>query len=175
MPRKAPVAPLTKEEGEMIMANRGLAYAVFQRFKIPRGDHDEWFSDVGVTVLARAVRSFDPTRGLRFSTYAMRGLINATACKRQRDYKRRMVKLEDSPGVDIPARRHEPAIEAEELAAACRSVLSDRSFACLSMHSQGAKLREIAAHVGLTNERARQIVKRAKAICLHHLQTLGAV
>lgn len=54
----------------LLLHNQGLAHSVAKRFAPPGMTHEDLFHH-GVIGLIRAVELFDPTRGLKFSTYAM--------------------------------------------------------------------------------------------------------
>lgn len=56
---------------ELVEANRGLAFAFARRYR-DRGVQSEDLDQIALEGLVRAVDGFDPTRGIRFSTYAAR-------------------------------------------------------------------------------------------------------
>jgi RNA polymerase sigma factor (sigma-70 family) len=67
--------PLTDEQSEMVAENRGLAYRALRRYQASRpgrwGNTDDLLS-AAFDGLIMAARGFDPARGWKFSTYAMR-------------------------------------------------------------------------------------------------------
>lgn len=74
----------------LIEANLGLVYDLIGRSRFGNLDRDEMCSE-GMMALLRAVDTFDPWRGFRFSTYACNAILRAFSRSALRDSKRRGV------------------------------------------------------------------------------------
>ncbi len=72
----------------LIEANLGLVYDLIGRSRFGNLDRDEMSSE-GMMALLRAVDTFDPWRGFRFSTYACNAILRAFSRAAMRDSKRR--------------------------------------------------------------------------------------
>ena len=72
----------------LIQANLGLVYDLIGRSRFGSLDRDEMCSE-GMMALLRAVDTFDPWRGYRFSTYACNAILRAFSRAALRDSKRR--------------------------------------------------------------------------------------
>jgi len=72
----------------LIEANLGLVYDLIGRSRFGSLDRDEMCSE-GMMALLRAVDTFDPWRGYRFSTYACNAILRAFSRAALRDSKRR--------------------------------------------------------------------------------------
>lgn len=72
----------------LIDANLGLVYDLIGRSRFNSLDRDEMASE-GMMALLRAVDTFDPWRGYRFSTYACNAIIRAFSRAAMRDSRRR--------------------------------------------------------------------------------------
>lgn len=68
--------------------NLGLVYDMFGRSKFDQFDREELTSE-GMMALLRAVDTFDPWRGFRFSTYACNAIIRAFSRAALKEYNRR--------------------------------------------------------------------------------------
>jgi len=98
---KKPTAALKREYGlwvqrynqiraRLIEGNLGLVYDLIGRTRFNNLERDEMSSE-GMMALLRAVDTFDPWRGFRFSTYACNAIIRAFARAAMHDSKRRNV------------------------------------------------------------------------------------
>lgn len=74
----------------LIEANLGLVYDLIGRSRFSTLDRDEMSSE-GMMALLRAVDTFDPWRGYRFSTYACNAILRAFSRAAMRDSRRRML------------------------------------------------------------------------------------
>lgn len=72
----------------LIDANLGLVYDLIGRSRFSSLDRDEMVSE-GMMALLRAVDTFDPWRGYRFSTYACNAILRAFSRAALRDSRRR--------------------------------------------------------------------------------------
>jgi len=72
----------------LIDANLGLVYDLIGRSRFNSLDRDEMASE-GMMALLRAVDTFDPWRGFRFSTYACNAILRAFSRAALRDSRRR--------------------------------------------------------------------------------------
>lgn len=72
----------------LIDANLGLVYDLIGRSRFNMLDRDEMASE-GMMALLRAVDTFDPWRGYRFSTYACNAILRAFSRLAMRDSRRR--------------------------------------------------------------------------------------
>lgn len=72
------VERLTPEQQDTVLANTGLIAFVLNRRRTPEDEWDDSFQD-GVFGLARAVQKFDPSKGYKFSTYAVTWIKQAVA------------------------------------------------------------------------------------------------
>ncbi len=72
----------------LIDANLGLVYDLIGRSRFKMLDRDEMASE-GMMALLRAVDTFDPWRGYRFSTYACNAILRAFSRAAARDSRRR--------------------------------------------------------------------------------------
>ncbi|MEE8169161.1 MAG: sigma-70 family RNA polymerase sigma factor [Phycisphaerae bacterium] len=74
----------------LIEANLGLVYDLIGRSRFGALDRDEMCSE-SMMALLRAVDTFDPWRGFRFSTYACNAILRAFSRAALRDSKRKLV------------------------------------------------------------------------------------
>lgn len=61
---------LTKKQGDMVLANRGLMWDICHRMNVHLDDIEDVIEDACLPGLIRAAQRFDPTRGAKFSTFA---------------------------------------------------------------------------------------------------------
>jgi RNA polymerase sigma factor (sigma-70 family) len=73
---------------EIAHENLGLVYDVYRRRRFANVNGDDLISD-GMMALGRAISTFDPWRGFRFSTYAWNVIVRAFYCRARRESKRR--------------------------------------------------------------------------------------
>lgn len=78
-----PLPPLTDHERATVEANTGLVSVVLRRRHTPNSEWDDSYQD-GLLGLMRAAQLYDPTRGIRFSTYAYNWISDAVARGRRR-------------------------------------------------------------------------------------------
>lgn len=156
----------------IVKRNLGLVYSTLARFlQTAKGiDEDELRSE-GLFALLRAVERFDPGRGFRFSTYACtiirRSLMNRIAV--ERDYRRRFPmhhqeaferppRSEEASELTLERLRRVIKRNAGELTSRESLVLAERFPADRQPRPTFAQL---AATIGVSKERVRQIQKSA--------------
>lgn len=148
----------------------GLVRAVAHRLRVWAAAHGIEFDDLlgeGALALVHAVRGFDPSRGIQFSTMATRSIRNAifnlvkTACTVKRLHPSRRVGDDTHLrliGVEDVQHDHHFGLAAavKRLPSRTRKVISWR----YGLDGRGKRThREIGERLGLTRERARQIEK----------------
>jgi len=153
--------------------NLGLVYHLYSRSRLRHLDGDEVISD-GMAALARAIDTFDPQRGFRFSTYACSAINRAFyRCSMEALKRRRRTPVafetqcEHSDWLDT--RRAEAArLYAERLttllASGCADLTpAERDVLTLRFPLEQGMRRETLAAIGarmhLSKERIRQIEK----------------
>jgi len=152
---------LTKRQQQLAADNVGLVYRFARQYAHRLGlDPDEAVSD-GMMALLRAVRTFDPNRGYRFSTYATRAIIRAVYSTRKRDMvqrrdHRRCVGLDAAP---VPAycEPENMAVYRDDLDAAMATLKPRERAVIAGRFGRGETLAEVAGQLRLTKERIRQI------------------
>ena len=161
--------------GKLVRANLALVPAMAKRARLPEVEFGDLISEGNMAVL-RSIEKFDVSRGFKFSTYACRSIVKsfnrlATKARRYRkhfpvqflpelersdhDQQRHQSQRTDSIDTlrEILTRNHANLDEVE------RTVILYR-FPIMSQ-AKGQTLAEVGRVVGLTNERVRQIEKRA--------------
>jgi RNA polymerase sigma factor (sigma-70 family) len=152
-------------------SNLGLVYDMISRCRFGVLDRDEMTGD-GMMALLRAVDTFDPWRGYRFSTYACNAIIRAfSRSSLQESRRRRRITggFEEELDVsDAPATHHanQRALFAERLQEILRldnAALSDVEKTVLARRfpleedRPRQTLTEIGAQMRVSKERVRQI------------------
>ncbi len=155
--------------------NLGLVYDMYKRTRIPNVDGDELLSD-GMMALTRAIDTFNPWRGFRFTTYACSAIVRAFYRCRLKAIKRHQyeplnfeAKFEKSNWLET-RRSEESRHYAERLA----KVLADGSVKLtetereiltqrfpLDGDTRGRTLADIGRRMSLSKERVRQIQNTA--------------
>src|SRR4051794_24601773 len=69
-------SPSPERETELLQRYQGIAGQLASRFK-HRGASAEDLHQVALLALVRALRRFDPSRGIQFSTYAVPSILGA--------------------------------------------------------------------------------------------------
>lgn len=123
-------------------------------------------------VVCRCAKGFDPERGVRFSTYATEALKNWLMSEKERrrvarsPRGKRQIRTVDLDGAPEPTIDRHPgaALHAKELWAEAVALarLTDRELSVLRGRTEGETLADIGAGLGVTRERVRQIVERAR-------------
>lgn len=160
---------------EIASANLGLVYDLYKKSRIVNADGDELLSE-GMMALTRAIDTFNPWRGFRFSTYACNAIQRAFYRCGLREAKRRRheplnfeAEFEKSDWLDT-LRSEESVLYAErlariieegraELTAIERDVLT-RRFP-LDGSTERRTLADIGRQMNLSKERVRQIQNSA--------------
>ncbi len=159
----------------LVDANLGLVFDALCRHRYRIVDHDEAHSE-GLLALLRAVDTFDPWRGFRFSTYACNTISRALNRSSFRDARRRATfTVAFDPEIDGLAGAHTPADDSEllqierlraimrenraNLSAVERDVLQKRFPRADACDAQTFRL--IASDMRISKERVRQIQRTA--------------
>lgn len=159
----------------LVDANLGLVFDALRRHRHRIMDHDEAHSE-GLLALLRAVDTFDPWRGFRFSTYACNTISRALGRMNFRDARRRATfTVAFDPEIDGLASAHTPADDSElllierlrtimrengaNLSAVERDVLQKRFPRVDASEAQTFRL--IASDMRISKERVRQIQRTA--------------
>jgi RNA polymerase primary sigma factor len=197
MMRMGPSTSMLTALGQrMVEENQGLAYAVAQRSWPGPLDRDERIS-VALEALVRAVQSFNPGLGFRFSTYAVKAIHHelqraillerlipvraealssrASAGRRQKAKKAGVVYSFDAiEGFDPAARpdRAEPSWQVEWVR---RSVdrLPDRLRRVMRWRLEGRTLEAIGSILGLSRARVGQLEEIARRKIRRDLLSTG--
>ncbi len=160
---------------QLVNSNLRLVSSIARKFSSQNGDVDDFSSD-GCMILLGAIDRFDYSRGFRFSTYATHSIQRHF----YRVWKMRQRRKERFPNAAseilsaVPHRDLElpicddPQAVVDSLLARAESVLDAREhqillsrFGLKSESSQARTLREIAADMGLSKERVRQLQLKA--------------
>lgn len=161
--------------GQLVNSNLRLVSSIARKFSSQNGDVDDFSSD-GCMILMGAIDRFDYSRGFRFSTYATHSIQRHFF----RLWKTRQRRKERFPNAGsemlsaVPDRDLElpicddPQTVVDNLLARAGSVLDEREhqillsrFGLKSENSPVRTLREIAADMGLSKERVRQLQLKA--------------
>ena len=161
--------------GQLVNSNLRLVSSIARNFSSQNGDVDDFSSD-GCMILMGAIDRFDYSRGFRFSTYATHSIQRHFF----RLWKTRQRRKERFPNAGsemlsaVPDRDLElpicddPQTVVDNLLARAGSVLDEREhqillsrFGLKSENSPVRTLREIAADMGLSKERVRQLQLKA--------------
>lgn len=163
---------MLKETSDLILTSN-LRLVVHLAKKYKSGDLFECIS-AGNLGLVRAMRGYDYTKGLKFSTYASNAIIMSfrTAWRNDRRYEDRFKIVEDADGVDPiddhfgEAERHAEQAEAAEIAHNLWRCLTDERQRYVikerfGIGTEKKTLLEVSQVLGVTRERVRQIESRA--------------
>lgn len=180
---------LTEEQRKMVEDNRGLIYAALKQYCIPREYGD--FYGVMAEGLCNAVRTYDPHRGIKFSTYAMKCMWGACMTEKRKGRTQRsgndvtIVSLSDpAPGTDrrciedlVPdgsdfvhayeqstliRRALDRLAHKYELQDKCDKVKVDRMYVLKRVCIEGTAQSEVAEEFGVSQATISRIVRRVK-------------
>jgi len=158
-------------------ANLGLVYDLYKKNRLCHLDGDELLSE-GMMALTRAIDTFDPNRGFRFSTYACSAIVRAFyRCSMDQARRHRFepayfdVKAERSHWSDT-RRAEESGLYAERLARILDEDLAGltgiekavlRKRFPIGAANRNQTLSDIGAELNLSKERVRQLQNSALA------------
>lgn len=163
--------------GDLVSANMSLVVAMAKRTRIASVDFSELISE-GNMALLRAIDKFDVSRGFKFSTYACRAILkgyNRMASKTSTYHQRFGISYDpDMEPSDYDVHKHEMqqarAIDdVRDILSANNAELSELEHTVVieRFGLEGRPRRKTLAEVGkivhLSNERVRQLQKRALA------------
>lgn len=195
MPPAKPTRVMTDAERARADANRGLVgTAIDECLALIRCRDDfEEARAIAYLAICRAAQGFDPSRGCRFSTYAVhaavhairdefayRGPVRPKPCSRYRsapprlaEARERIRQMSDRSDqgalCEIPSRSadHVTAIDDEDERRAALAIVADlggREGHILRARLEGLTLAEVGAEIGYTRERVRQLEAKAVAM-----------
>lgn len=180
---------LTEEQRKMAEDNCGLIYVALKQYCIP-GEYEDFYG-VMAEGLCNAVRTYDPNRGVKFSTYAMKCMWSACFMEKRKGRTQRsgndvtIVSLSDPvPGTDgrcvedlVPdgsdfARAYEQSIlirraldrlvHKYELQDKYNNVKVDRMYVFKRVCIEGAAQSELAEELGVARGTIGRIARRVK-------------
>lgn len=164
-----------KIRSQLVRSNLRLVSNLARKFSSSFGEVDEFSSD-GSMILLGAIDRFDYSRRLRFSTYATHSIQRHFF----RSWKVRQRRKERFPSAvsellnEVPERDSQvrvcddPESVVRELMLQAKDVLDEREYQIVGhrfgiggLNSNGQTLREIAADLGISKERVRQLQLKA--------------
>jgi RNA polymerase sigma factor (sigma-70 family) len=159
----------------LVDANLGLVFDAIRRHRFRITDHDEAHSE-GMLALLRAVDTFDPWRGFRFSTYACNTISRALSRSNFRDARRRATfTVAFDPDIDGGGADTTPADDVEVLQLErLRNIMRENGAKLSTVErdvlqkrfprndeSDAQTFRLIASDMRISKERVRQIQRTA--------------
>jgi RNA polymerase sigma factor (sigma-70 family) len=166
-----------QSRASLVQANLALVLAMAKHARMDAVEFADLISE-GNMALLRSIDKFDVSRGFRFSTYACRAILKSFSrlAGKVCQYRKRFP-VEFDPALepsDYMDQRHEAqradsvdivrdvlAHNRAQLTDIERRIVSDRFG--IQSRDKGLTLSQVGSHIGLTNERIRQIQKRALA------------
>lgn len=164
--------PLTPEQSDRAASCFPLAMQIAGRFAVrfPSVGLDE-FSGEADDSLTRAAATFDPSRGLQFTTLAHCAVRRALARLASQRTERAMVTMPSSQADQHPLPERDPTTDADyrqhkrirEILTNGRAIVGGPDWRLLLGHAAGRTLEDLGRRRGITKERARQREKEAAA------------
>jgi len=175
--------PLTEEQKQFAEANLGIAkwwankmLPRYQFFKTMLEEDD--VISIGYAAICRAAQGFDPSKGIKFSTYAQRCIFQAVCDQARRaQFIRKPLSPEPLPFkyVSQNIQKNEPYYDDRAIMEERDSneLLSKKVSRCLRLLSKrhreilirrcmkGETLKQVGERIGVTKERVRQIQEDA--------------
>lgn len=159
----------------IVESNLRLVFAIAKRYAKPNTDEFDEFVSIGNAALVRAVDLFDPTRGLRFSTYAYKAIQRSIFGFYRQEQKRRgrvisdevsfaeIVEGDDADEVRELRRAMEIKKDAtrlmKRLDARDRKIVMSRFG--INRRESGLAFRKIASEIGISTTRTVQLFHRS--------------
>lgn len=191
---------LTKEQCKMVEDNCGLIYTALKQYCIP-GEYEDFYG-VMAEGLCNAVRTYNPNRGVRFSTYAMKCMWSACFMEKRKGRTQRsgndvtIVSLSDPvPGTDgrcvedlVPdgsdfVRAYEQStlirraldrlVHKYELQDKYNNTKVDRIYVFKRVCIEGAAQSELAEELGVAQGTISRIARRVKRDLAYMLKQEG--
>lgn len=173
---------LTKAQWRMVADNMGLVHSMLRK----RGYHEDsaQFEEVyagAFSGLCRAAIGFDHGRGVKFSTYACRAILNSIVHMKHRirptrslDYRGFGNEGRSTSSMVATPDSRASAAENDELVSSLLVGLTDRErFVIAARVLDHLKLDQIGAMLDVTRERVRQIQEKALAKLRERAEQMG--
>ena len=150
---------LTDDQQQLAADNRGLAFHIAGKFRNHGVDREDLESEA-LAALCRAAAFFDPSRGVKFSSYACRAIIFKLIRFIELERREQFPQLENLDQFGSDEAEHE--LDAPEQVERIRRKLPKRLWRILWLRSgEELKLKEVARRFGVSKERIRQLQKNA--------------
>ena len=152
---------LSADQQRLAADNRGLAYHIAKQLRNHGVDREDLESEA-LAALCRAAAFFDPSRGIKFSSYACRAIVFKLIRFVELEHREQFLQLESLDQFGRDDEEHE--LDAPEQCERIRAKLPRRLWRILWLRSgEGMKLKDVARRFGVSKERIRQLQKNAMA------------